>query len=203
MFLKGDKCELRALEESDDEARAFTKAVNAGLTTRHMLTGSYPMRVIDCQRAWREERERGSVQFGVWLPFRPQVKKYGETREQDSIVTPAERERFIGTCGLYSHRDIYRSWELRILIFEPDALGHGIGTEAVRLLIGYAFERLNAHRVWLGVNSENVGAIKCYEKCGFTREGVLREELFCHGKYVDAVRYGILEQEWRALAAEA
>lgn len=181
--MRGELCELRALEESDAEAQAFTKAVNAGLTTRHMLTGSYPMRAIDCQAVWRKERESGSVQFGIWTQ-----REHGEPYH------------FVGTCGLYSHRDIYRSWELRILIFEPSAIGHGIGTEAVKLLVGYAFDRLNAHRVWLGVNAENVGAVKCYEKAGFQHEGRLREELFVHGHYVDAIRMGILEGEWRSTA---
>ena len=184
MFMKGQSCELRALEESEYEAESFTKAVNAGLTTEHMLTGSYPMRVIDCLAAWRKEREAGSVQFGIWAEMQVDGPMYPKAL------------CFIGTCGLHAHRDIYRSWEFRILIFDPSAVGHGIGTEATRLVVDYAFKRLNAHRVWLGANAANVRAIKCYEKVGFVREGVLREDLFTHGRYRDAVRMGVLEQEW-------
>lgn len=171
-FISGKLCELRVLRETDDEAKEWSDSVNAGLTTQHLFTGSFPMRLIDVKEKWRKEREAGDVLFGIWTDF------------------------FIGTCGLHGHRSIYRSWELRILLIDPNALGKGIGTEATRLLVDYAFTRLNAHRVWLGVNAENIGAIKCYEKVGFKHEGALRDEIYCRGKYVDAVRMGILEGEW-------
>lgn len=171
--MRGKLCELHALEGNDYEASRFTSAVNAGFTTRHLLTGSIPMRQIDIKEVWERERKAGSVEFGIYTG-----------------------SKFIGTCGLYSHRDIYRSWEFRILIFDPSATGHGIGTEATRLTVNYGFKRLNAHRIWLGVNEDNKGAIKCYLKVGFTQEGRLRDELYCFGKYRDAIRMGVLEREW-------
>jgi RimJ/RimL family protein N-acetyltransferase len=174
MFMKGKLCSICALEESDEEAEAFTKAVNAGLTTKHMLTGSYPMRPIDIKEVWRKCREAGDVQFAVRLP----------------------RGRFVGTCGLHAHRDIYRSWEFRILIHDPSSVGHGIGTEAASMVVCYAFQRLNAHRIWLGVNEMNVGALECYKKVGFREEGRLRDDIFTHGEYHDVIRMGILEGEW-------
>ena len=180
MFMKGEKCELHALEGSDYEVSTFASHVNAGFTTRHLFTGSIPMRQIDVKEVWERERKAGSVEFAIYLP----------------IIGGENSRRFVGTCGLYSHRDIYRGWELRILVFTPDAIGHGIGTEATELTVNYAFERLNAHRVWLGVNAENIGAIKCYSKVGFKEEGRLREELYCFGHYVDAIRMGVLESEW-------
>lgn len=173
MFMRGEKCELAALAESDLEAFEWTSYVNRGDTTHFLLTGSYPMRPIDIKAVWEKERKAGSVELGIYA-----------------------NGRFVGTCGLYSHRDIYRSWEFRILIFNPDYIGKGIGEDATRMTVEYAFARLNAHRVWLGVNSENVGAIKCYEKVGFKREGVLREDIFCMGRYMDVIRMAVLENEW-------
>lgn len=195
-FIKGALCELRVLERSDEEACVWTKAVNAGLTTRHLFTGSYPMRPIDVKEVWEREAKAGSVEFGVWLPNSPDgIHINAVIIDQETGKMTECPDRFIGTCGLYSHRDVYRSWEFRILIFSPDHIGKGIGTEATRLTVDYAFRRLNAHRVWLGVHSDNIGAIKCYEKVGFKREGVLRDEVFTYGKYWDAVRMGILETD--------
>ena len=173
--MRGSVCELHALEGDEAQVRRYTEAVNAGWTTKYLFTGSIPMRQIDVKRAWDRERELGSVEFAVY-----------------------NKDWFIGTCGLYAKREIYRSWEFRIIIFDPHAIGKGAGTEATNLTVGYGFERLNAHRIWLGVNAENVGAIKCYLKCGFKEEGRLRDELFIHGKYVDAIRMGLLESEWKA-----
>lgn len=192
-FIKGDKCELRVLMGSDDEASTWTHWVNQGLTTKHLLTGSIPMRPIDIQAVWEKERKAGSVEFGIWTPM--VLATDGKDTWKDSGIL--KYPEFIGTCGLYSHRDIYRSWEFRILIFRPDELGKGVGTEATRLTVDYGFKRLNAHRIWLGVNNENKAAIECYKKVGFIVEGILREELFCFGRYNDAVRMAILEQEWR------
>jgi RimJ/RimL family protein N-acetyltransferase len=141
------------------------------------------MRYIDVAENWRKEREAGDVRFGIWTPAR---KKAGSERTD---------QRFIGTCGLHSHREIYRSWELRILIFDPDAIGKGIGLEATTLLAHYGFQRLNAHRIWLGCSADNEPAWKTYEKVGFKREGVLRDDLFYDGKYHDAYRYAILEHD--------
>ena len=106
--------------------------------------------------------------------------------------------RFIGSCGLHGHREIYRSWEARWLIFDADAVGRGIGAEAVRLLTRYAFERLNTHRLWLGVSEDNTRALKCYIDAGFKIEGRLRDELFYAGKHRAAIRMALLEDEWRA-----
>lgn len=190
MFMKGEKCELRALEESDHEATIWTKAVNAGLTTQHLFTGSIPMRPIDVKAVWKKEREAGSVEFGIW------VKGF----QGDPGAGIPYFSGFIGTCGLYSHRDIYKSWEFRIIIFDPRSVGHGVGKEATHLVTDYAFQRLNAHRVWLGVNAENLRALKCYLDCGYKIEGTLRDEIYCFGHYCDVIRMGVLENEWQSIA---
>jgi RimJ/RimL family protein N-acetyltransferase len=174
-FIKSPTVELRVLEDGD--AEPFTKAVNAGLTTEHLFTGSVPMRTKDYAERWRQERAAGDILFGIW------------DREGQG--------HFIGTCGLHSHRDIYKSWEARFLIFDPCAVGKGLGKDCVRLLTDYAFRRLNAHRVWLGVSEANKRAVKCYLDCGYVFEGRLRDEIFYDGKYHAAIRMGVLEDEWK------
>ncbi len=175
-FMKSNRLELRVLEDSD--AEPFTKAVNAGLTTEHLFTGSVPMRTKDYAERWKQERAAGDILFGLWLADLP--------------------SRFIGTCGLHSHRDIYKSWEARFLIFDPSAVGQGLGKDCVRLLTDYAFRRLNAHRVWLGVSEANKRAVKCYLDCGYILEGRLRDEIFYDGKYHAALRMAVLEEDWKS-----
>ncbi len=173
---KNRQFQLRVLQGTDLEAERYTTALNAGWTTRHLWTGSVPMRPIDVQGVWKREREAGSIEWGIWIG-----------------------EDFVGTTGLYSKREIYRSWEFRIILHDPGAVGEGIGRGAAVLVVNWAFQRLNAHRVWLSVNAENKQALSCYEGVGFKHEGRLREEIFCFGKYCDAVRMGILEDEWKSL----
>lgn len=85
-----------------------------------------------------------------------------------------------------------------ITIGERDAWGRGLGTEATRLMLGHAFERLGLHRVGLQVFSYNLRAIRAYQKAGFTIEGRLRDAIQRDGRYFDEVQMGILDTEWLA-----
>jgi len=70
-------------------------------------------------------------------------------------------------------------------------------------MLGYGFERLGLHRIYLRVYANNPRAICCYEKAGFRKEGTLRESHFSGGRYWDTIVMGILEGEWRGLRAAA
>src|SRR5206468_7752591 len=76
--------------------------------------------------------------------------------------------------------------------------GKGYGTEATRLMVQYAFDTLNLNRVWLHVLEYNERGIRCYEKVGFKKEGLLRQEHFRDGRYWDTHLVAILRDEWLA-----
>jgi RimJ/RimL family protein N-acetyltransferase len=80
----------------------------------------------------------------------------------------------------------------------PEAWGKGYGTEATRLMVDHAFETMNLNRVWLQVFEYNVRAFRIYEKIGFKKEGVLRQENYREGRYWDTFVMAILRQEWEA-----
>jgi RimJ/RimL family protein N-acetyltransferase len=89
-----------------------------------------------------------------------------------------------------------RSAEVMILIGERDAQGKGYGTDAMTALLRYLFRQRDLHRVWLTVLSDNVAAIKSYERAGFVKEGILREDLYFDGKTHDQVIMSILRNEF-------
>ncbi|MEW2429274.1 GNAT family protein [Micromonospora sp. NPDC047644] len=74
----------------------------------------------------------------------------------------------------------------------------GLGTEAVRLVVGYGFESLDLHRISLEVFAFNPRARRVYEKVGFVVEGVLRQVLRDGDDWVDATVMAILAPEWAA-----
>jgi RimJ/RimL family protein N-acetyltransferase len=76
------------------------------------------------------------------------------------------------------------------------ARGRGIGTEAMRQLVRFGFERRNLRRIHLIVVASNAGAIRSYEKVGFVLEGRLREHCWVNGEWVDELRMGLLRSEW-------
>lgn len=111
------------------------------------------------------------------------------------FIKPVSQSRIIGYVGLYNINGQARHAELRILL-EKGSGGKGYGVEVTKLIVKYGFEKLNLNKVWLGVNAKNKGAIKCYEKAGFTKESVLRQEIFRNNQYYDAVRMSILRREY-------
>jgi RimJ/RimL family protein N-acetyltransferase len=104
----------------------------------------------------------------------------------------------IGDAGLRMFNWKSRSAELFITIGEKRLWGKGYGADAVRILQRLAFDKLNLHRVWLTTLATNARAIRCYEKCGFIREGLYREGSYVRGKYVDVVAMGLLRRDYDA-----
>ncbi|HEY3083799.1 MAG TPA: GNAT family protein [Chloroflexota bacterium] len=106
--------------------------------------------------------------------------------------------RYVGHVRLnfLSWRD--RNARMAMGIYDRRFWSRGFGTEALRLLLRYAFDDLALHRVDLRVIAYNVRAMRCYEKCGFVREGVERECALVDGVWHDDVMMGILEDEYRA-----
>ncbi len=75
------------------------------------------------------------------------------------------------------------------------AWNHGFGSEAMSAAVKFMFEKLNIHRVWLIVDEENARAIRCYEKAGFTFEGVLREDHVRGGRWRNSIVMSIIRSE--------
>lgn len=67
--------------------------------------------------------------------------------------------------------------------------------EAIRI----GFEELGLHRIGLGVYSDNIAAVKCYEKAGMQQEGLQRDVLLYEGEFWSMIEMGILEDDWRKL----
>ena len=82
---------------------------------------------------------------------------------------------------------------------ERDYWGNGYGTDAMRLMLRFAFDELNLWRVSLGVFAYNPRAIRSYEKAGFRREGLVRGDCRRDGQRWDSVFMGILRDEWLKL----
>lgn len=101
----------------------------------------------------------------------------------------------IGNAGFYHLDGVHRRGELWILIGAPDRCGQGLGTEAVRKLLAYGFSSLNLNRIFLYVDADNTAAIACYKRCGFRKEGCLREHCFIGGRYLDLWVMAILRKD--------
>ncbi len=103
---------------------------------------------------------------------------------------------YIGDCGINKIDWKNSVASVAIFIGNKSYRGKGCGTEAMRILLSFAFNQININKVRLNVYSFNEPAIKSYERCGFVREGVLRQEIFRDGRYHDIIAMGILRDDY-------
>ena len=174
-LLRGDRIRLAALEKDDIE-RVARWQQNATFLRLSDAAPAYPKSRARLER-WLQERQqdRTAFLFGVRL------------LDDDALIGYAELEGI-----LWAHQV---AW-LSIALGDPASWGQGYGSETMRLLLAFAFNELNLHRVQLTVFSYNARAIALYEKMGFQREGVFREFMQRDGARHDMLLYGLLRHEW-------
>ena len=177
-FLRGERCYLRPLERSDLDG-GWRHWLNDPEVTRYMFHGSFPTSA--------EANES----------FYQQVTAPSEADLVLAIVA-VDGEVHVGNVGLHRIDWINRSAEFGIVIGEPEHWGKGIGGEATSLIIEHGFNRLNLHRIWLGVFAEHEAAVKLYERIGFRVEGTLREAILREDKAKDQLIMGLLAHEYRS-----
>ncbi len=105
----------------------------------------------------------------------------------------------IGFVELDGYEWTARTAWVGIAIGEQEYRGKGFGTDAMNLLLKFAFRGLNMHRVNLSVFEFNKRAIRSYEKCGFKYEGTSRELIYKEDKRWDVLNMGILQRDWELL----
>jgi RimJ/RimL family protein N-acetyltransferase len=124
--------------------------------------------------------------------------EFEEKHPQTFIIYTLDGEQAIGFVELFAI-----SWNngdawVGIGIWDAHYRGKGYGTDAMRLILRYAFSELNLHRVTLAVFEYNLRAQRSYEKVGFVLEGRTREELNRNGRRWDILYMGLLRAEWEA-----
>ncbi|MEE1621072.1 GNAT family protein [Zafaria sp. J156] len=115
----------------------------------------------------------------------------------DLAVVDAEGGGCVGEIVLNEWEPANQSCNLRMLI-GPGGRDRGLGTAALRTLLGYAFTETELFRIGLEVYAFNPRAQRVYEKAGFEVEGLRRAALVYDGQRIDAVCMGLLLPDWMA-----
>ena len=102
-------------------------------------------------------------------------KTMGSSKKYYSVFN--EENRFIGYMGIKHIRRIRREATLGI-VFDPNYVNQGYGTEGIITYLDYYFNEMRMKRLYLEVSKFNKRAIKCYEKSGFKVIDVYLEKFF-------------------------
>ena len=103
------------------------------------------------------------------------------------IMEEKKNRRPVGSVYLRDINYDYEKAEFGAFIGDKDATGLGYGTEAAALMLEYAFNTLNLHKIFLRLVSTNTAAEKSYLKAGFVREAYLKDEVKIDGEFVDII----------------
>ena len=115
------------------------------------------------------------------------------------MIQALEDDRLIGEVGLDGVQWMHGDTFVGISLGDRRDWGKGYGSDAMRVVLRYAFSELNLWRVSLNVFEYNKRAIRSYEKVGFTYEGLSRETLERDGVRYGMVFMGIRREEWEAI----
>ncbi len=173
--LVGEKVILRPWKASD--APELVKMANASVT-RWTTSLRIPKTVEEAVKNIRKKQ-----------------RNFREGRVYSFAIVSRETGRLAGSIGLFKIDKENKNAEVGYWI-RKDYWNKGLATEAVQLVLGFAFKNLKLHRVYARTFKENTASARVLEKAGFTKEGVDRECYRKNGRWHDLVRYGILKKEY-------
>lgn len=130
------------------------------------------------------------------------VKEWQENNLEGSsgfIIRTRDENKVIGFVDLSGFEWTARNAWVGIGIGDAEYRGKGFGTEAMKLVLDYAFRAIDLHRVNLSVFGFNKRAVRSYEKCGFKYEGTLREAIYKEDQRWDMIEMGILREDWEMM----
>jgi RimJ/RimL family protein N-acetyltransferase len=165
--------------DPEEMSKAFSRWNRDSEFTRLLNMSVQPLRSAKAIQKWMDE------DMGESSP-----------RETFFTIRTADENKLIGGLSLYVVDWTGRDSFVGIFIGEREYWGKGYGSDAMRLLLQYAFTELNLWRVSLGVFQYNPRAIRSYEKVGFCHEGRMRQYLNHEGKRWDILYMGIRRDEW-------
>jgi RimJ/RimL family protein N-acetyltransferase len=146
---------------------------------------------------WDPARRFSAKSAQKWIE-----KQYESDDNYFFAIRTLADERIIGIIGLDGIRWTHGDTFVGIGLGEREYWGKGYGTEAMKIILRYAFTELNLRRVTLDVFEYNQRGVRSYEKAGFAYEGRERGTILREGRRWDLLFMGILREEWLKLEKE-
>jgi RimJ/RimL family protein N-acetyltransferase len=174
---RGAQVVIRPIEADD---QAFIIQLNADPIVRANVVGwGFPQSLHEQQRWFDGQNESNTHR---WL------------------VTDPDGDR-IGLTGLWQVNWHDRNAEVGIKLGGPaNVRGRGLGSDTLKAVMAFAFYEVGLHRLSAPILSSNTASIKLFvNHAGFQHEGVARQQVWRHGRYVDLLHLGALRKDFDAL----
>lgn len=171
----GKKINLRSINQKD--VQSIYEHVKDPRITRYLLIKQpYTIKMARdfVKRAQADDKKKKAYHFGI------------EDKESKKII---------GMISLRSWSHEHRHAEVGYWL-GLKYHRQGIMSEALKLVLNFAFKRAKLVRVQAGVMRSNMASASLLKKVGFKYEGCLRKYFLNNGRWQDDLRFSILEQEY-------
>jgi ribosomal-protein-alanine N-acetyltransferase len=160
-----------------------------------------PIQEADLESLHRFDTDPGALGEFEWTGFTDPRAVQRRWEEDGWIGAEDSRLAVVRSDGVFAGEVSWKDrshgptkavcFEIGIALL-PEHRGQGVGTRAQRMLVKYLFDTTPVHRLEAYTEVENIAEQRALEKCGFEREGVLREMYFRAGAWRDSVVYAQL-----------
>lgn len=121
----------------------------------------------------------------------------GENRSDLILAIEIEGEA-AGGIAMYTGKDVYRyNGEIGYWLSE-NYWGKGIMSDAVGVLVDYAFLETRLLRIFATVFQFNTPSMRVLEKCGFILEAIHKKTVMKGGKLLDEYLFSLLKEQWES-----
>lgn len=173
MVIIGEKIILRAIEQEDNSM--LLELINDPDTEKMIGGKSWPVS-FDSQMNWYNKLENNSTVMRC-------------------IIADKKDNSPLGTIIISDIDYPNGNGHIHIKMAKNNVRGKGYGTDAINTIVKYAFSELRLHCIFANIISYNIASIKLFEKCGFQKEGILRDRIYKNGQYNDVFVYSKLSGE--------
>lgn len=180
VYIEGERCYIRTFKEED--AANLTELV---VRNKHFWAIHEPLQ--------RQEYYTLDTQYKKILESMHLMRS---KREFSFGIYAKGTKELIGHISLYAIKRLPYSSGFVGYSVDEKVVGKGIATEALAIVLKFAFTDVNIHRVEAYVSPKNVASVRVLEKARLQREGLLRELLFINGVWEDHYMYAIIQDDY-------
>jgi diamine N-acetyltransferase len=128
------------------------------------------------------------------------IKQYLEHSHKDiyevkqlRLVISDKKNTALGMIDLFDFDFKNQRAGVGILVRDEEKRNQGIGSEALRLLVDYSFNRLNLHQLYCHISEKNKASISLFAKQGFKKIGLKKDWNLVNGVFENELMYQLIK----------
>lgn len=116
-----------------------------------------------------------------------------ETKQLRLVIEEKSTEKSIGMIDLFDFIPQHKRAGIGIVI-HPNFQQKGFASEALSLLIQYAFTHLQLHQLYANIMTDNEKSLHLFEKHSFKKVGIKKDWIFSDGKMKDEILFQLIKE---------